>query len=156
MLTAIPGWLGQSTLYRDDAPARLMTTAVDLYDRSHSQGRRACIRSMLLKSPHHLLKLDALSSAAHDAGLRTVPTRQIRGSENRSADFDSDFHPLQARTRDRWVSIAMARFVGATLPPIELIQVGDIYYVRDGHHRLSVSRALGEEFIEAHVITRTM
>ena len=50
------------------------------------------------------------------------------------------------------MSVAVARFCGDTLPLVELIQLGDHYYVRDGHHRISVARALGEEYIDAKVI----
>lgn len=88
----------------------------------------------------------------HYAGSRTVPIQRIKGSEGRSNDFDSDFNPIQSRTMDRWVSIAVARSFGETLPLIELIQLGADYYVRDGHHRISVARALGEEYIDAMVI----
>jgi hypothetical protein len=85
------------------------------------------------------------------AGIRPVSINKITGSEGRSADFDADFLPLHERTRDRWISIAKARLSGRGLPPVELVQVGDAYYVRDGHHRISVARALGEEAIDAEV-----
>jgi hypothetical protein len=80
-----------------------------------------------------------------------VPIQQIWGSEGRSADFDALFYPRQAHSQGRWVGIAAARMMGLVLPPVELIQVGDGYFVRDGHHRISVARALGEEYIEAEV-----
>ena len=48
--------------------------------------------------------------------------------------------------------MAQAKLDGTVLPPVELIQVGDIYFVRDGHHRISVARALGEEYIDAEII----
>jgi hypothetical protein len=85
------------------------------------------------------------------AGSRTVPIKRIKGSEGRSGDFDSDFNPRNARTMDRWLSVADAYSHGATLPAIELIQLGEDYFVRDGHHRVSVSRAFGEEYIDARV-----
>ena len=87
----------------------------------------------------------------HYAGVRTVPLSRIKGSEGRSSDFDCDFNPLHARTRDRWMSIAIARSQGDILPLIELIQLGEDYFVRDGHHRISVARALSEEYIDAVV-----
>jgi hypothetical protein len=87
----------------------------------------------------------------HYAGVRTVPLNRIKGSEGRSGDFDCDFTPLHARTRDRWMSIAIARSQGDILPLIELIQLGEDYFVRDGHHRISVARALSEEYIDAVV-----
>ncbi len=87
----------------------------------------------------------------HYSGLQTVPVRRIVGSEGRTADFDARFRPLHQRFRDRWVSVAAARLRGLRLPPVELIAIGAHYYVRDGHHRISVALALGEEFIEANV-----
>jgi hypothetical protein len=88
----------------------------------------------------------------HYAGSRTVAIHRIKGSEGRSDDFDCDFNPVHSRTRDRWISVALARFQGDTLPLVELIQLGDDYYVRDGHHRISVARGLGEEYVDAKVI----
>lgn len=97
------------------------------------------------------------SGAGHDShtrrylGLRTVPLNEIVGSEGRSQDFDAQFRPLSAHNKDRWVGIAVARFLGITLPPVELIQVGSSYYVRDGNHRISVALALGQAEIDAQV-----
>ena len=88
----------------------------------------------------------------HDAGSRTVPIKRIKGSEGRSGDFDCDFNPMQTRTFARWMSVAVARSSGETLPLVELIQLGDDYFVRDGHHRISVARVLGEEYVDAKVI----
>jgi hypothetical protein len=51
----------------------------------------------------------------------------------------------------RWLRIAAARDQGKVLPPVVLVQVGDVYFVRDGHHRISVARALGQQDIEAQV-----
>lgn len=86
-----------------------------------------------------------------DVGLATVSIARITGSEGRCCDFDREFNPLQDHTRQRWLSIAKARAQGIPLPPVDLIQVQDSYYVRDGHHRISVARALGQEQIEANV-----
>jgi hypothetical protein len=80
-----------------------------------------------------------------------IPIEKIVGSEGRVQDFDHDFHPLTDHTEQRWISIAVARRQGKSLPPVELIQVGEEYYVRDGHHRVSVARALGQQEIEAHI-----
>jgi hypothetical protein len=85
-------------------------------------------------------------------GLQLVPIARIVGSEGRSGDFDSQFRPLQEQTRHRWYSVARARLQDIPLPPVALIRVGDDYYVRDGHHRLSVARAYGQQMIEAQVI----
>jgi uncharacterized ParB-like nuclease family protein len=85
------------------------------------------------------------------AGLRTVPVKQIRGSEGRVSDFDRDFNPLQDRTQERWLGIATARRRGKDLPPVHLVQVDDLYFVLDGHHRISVAQALGQKYMEAQV-----
>jgi hypothetical protein len=100
--------------------------------------------------------LRALPNGMHPGssleGVQTVPIARIQGSENRCRDFDTAFHPLVNHNQERWLSVAMARLRGRNLPPVELIRVSDTYYVRDGHHRISVARALGEEFIEASVM----
>jgi hypothetical protein len=87
----------------------------------------------------------------HYAGQREVPLDQIRGTEGRLNAFDDHFHPLTEQSRRRWVSIVRARKQGFDLPPVNLIQVGNIYFVRDGHHRISVARALGQTTITAQV-----
>jgi hypothetical protein len=84
-------------------------------------------------------------------GLRTVRIDQIIASESRCQDFDRSFHPLNLKNKDRWVSVATAFTVGIALPAIDLVKVGDTYLVRDGHHRISVSKALGIDFIEASI-----
>ncbi len=86
------------------------------------------------------------------AGVQTISVREIIGSEDRSGDFDIDFNPLRESTRDRWLSVFAAWVRGVSLPPIELVRGPDGYYVRDGHHRLSVARALGEDYVEAVVM----
>jgi uncharacterized ParB-like nuclease family protein len=90
--------------------------------------------------------------SSHDSGIRTVPIDRIRGSLGRTEDFDAAFRPLKAHTRARWLSVASAWVYEVALPPVELVQVGELYFVRDGHHRLSVAKAFGQESIEATVI----
>jgi hypothetical protein len=85
------------------------------------------------------------------AGLQLVPIAKIRGSEGRCDDFDADFRPLKSHNRDRWVSVALARSHDVALPPAELVQVNDAYFVRDGHHRISVAKLAGQLEIEAEV-----
>ncbi len=80
-----------------------------------------------------------------------IPLNQIKGSENRPADFDANFCPLKSEDRDRWVGIAELILLQGNFEAVNLIQVEDVYFVRDGHHRVSVARALGVEFIDAEV-----
>ncbi len=84
-------------------------------------------------------------------GLRQIPVCAIRGSENRTTDFDSEFYPLAEHLEERWSRVAAAFLKGHPFPPIDVIQVGDTYYVRDGHHRVSVARAFGQTHIDAIV-----
>ena len=102
----------------------------------------------------HLPKGDAASARrpAREATVVNVPLSQFVGSEGRVGDFDSVFNPLNDNTRDRWIGIAVARRRGDTLPPVELIQARDGYYVRDGHHRISVARSAGQQEIEARIV----
>jgi hypothetical protein len=66
--------------------------------------------------------------------------------------FDRQFRPTTARVRARWERIANAMRRGETLPPISVYRIGDVHFVRDGHHRVSVARALGRSEIEAYVV----
>lgn len=85
-------------------------------------------------------------------GLQTVPLDQIVGSEGRFRDFDRAFFPLKKHTIERWLSLAKARYQSVALPPVDLVKVGDSYFVMDGNHRISVARAWGQQFIEAEVV----
>jgi hypothetical protein len=87
----------------------------------------------------------------HSLGLRSVEIDRIVGTESRTNDFDADFNPRHDRMLHRWVRIAELQLSQATLPAVELIAVGNEYFVRDGHHRISVARALGSAFIDAQV-----
>ncbi len=94
----------------------------------------------------------ARSINSHSLGIRSVPLDQIHGSENRSGDFDAKFYPTRYEDRQRWVNIAKLRLLHVDLQAVSLIQVGEVYFVRDGHHRISVARALGEKYIDADVV----
>jgi len=127
-----------------------------LYARSCSAGRVGQIWARLRGQSRGLLDLTAVAAAGaigdrRAAGTQTVPIRQIRGSEGRCKDFDGAFHPLNAHTEERWVRVAMAYLRGLGLPPVELIQIGAVYFVRDGHHRISAAAALGQQEIDAMV-----
>ncbi len=87
-----------------------------------------------------------------DRGEQEIPLDRIRGSENRARDFDAGFNPLKAYLRERWVRLYMAMAQGEGMPPIDVYQVGEVYFVKDGHHRVSVARRLGWETISAHVV----
>ena len=84
-------------------------------------------------------------------GLRVIPLDAIVGSVDRTRDFDRQFRPTTGRVRARWERIAAAMRRGESLPPIDVYRIGDLHFVRDGHHRVSVGRALGRRDIDAYV-----
>jgi hypothetical protein len=84
-------------------------------------------------------------------GLQVVPLDRIVGTVDRGRDFDRRFRPTSRRVRSRWEQIATAVRRGQPLPPIDVLKIGEIYFVRDGHHRVSVARALGRADIDAYV-----
>ena len=87
-----------------------------------------------------------------DAGHQVVQLEDIVGTVGRGAEFDRAFRPTSSQVRGRWERLATAMRRGEAIPPIELYKVGEVYFVRDGHHRVSVARALGRGDIDAHVI----
>lgn len=84
-------------------------------------------------------------------GLEQVDVDSIVGTVDRTRDFDRDFNPTTPRLRERWERIAAAQRRGEAMPPIDVYRVGDLHFVRDGHHRVSVARAQGLETIAAYV-----
>jgi hypothetical protein len=133
----------------------LLHSALHLFNQARARAAGVRIKHALLRRKSELLALDAI--AAHQVrsrsygGLQDVAIDQICGSMDRIGDFDLRFHPLDDRLRGRWINIAMARFQAVPLPPVKLVQVGCCYFVEDGHHRISVARALGEAAIDAEV-----
>ncbi len=84
-------------------------------------------------------------------GPKVVPLDAIVGTIDRAREFDRRFRPTSARVRSRWEQIAAAMRRGESMPPVDLVRIGQIYFVRDGHHRVSVARALGRTDVDAIV-----
>lgn len=84
-------------------------------------------------------------------GVQQVPLEKIVGSLNRYHQFDRAFLPLDDSSAERWQRIAHAFYKEISLPPIVLYKVGEVYFVVDGHHRVSVARQQGLKIIEAEV-----
>jgi hypothetical protein len=126
--------------------------------RAHSRARREEMLARIGRKPTTLLPFEALSAILK--GYQQVPRRQtemipldrIVGSVGRYKDFTRDFLPKSMAMRDRWAKVeqAMESMVGT--PAIEVYRLGDVYFVADGNHRVSVARAAGFDAIEAHVI----
>ncbi|QEC48878.1 chromosome partitioning protein ParB [Baekduia soli] len=118
------------------------------------------LRRWLRREPgdiDHILPFDEVVTALgrlqeRDTGLKVVPLDAIVGTVDRPKGFDRHFRPTTPHVRARWERIATAMRRGEEMPPVDLYKVGDVYFVRDGHHRVSVSRTLGLDVIEAHVV----
>jgi len=106
--------------------------------------------------PNQLLSFDEVKEKLRlggpiYGGVKTIRMDQIVGSLNRYQDFDRAFLPTQSETAERWQRVGLAYYKDISLPPILLYKVGQVYFVVDGHHRVSVAREQGQEFIEAEV-----
>ncbi|WP_329071759.1 chromosome partitioning protein ParB [Amycolatopsis sp. NBC_01480] len=89
-------------------------------------------------------------------GLRVIRLDSIAGTVDRSRDFDRRFRPTSGRVRERWERLALAARRGEEIPPIEVYRVGELHFIIDGHHRVSVALAQGLSTIEAFVtVVRT-
>lgn len=96
--------------------------------------------------------VDALGRVSEQPlGLKEIPVDHIVGSVDKVRDFDQKFRPTSGRARERWERLALAVRTGQTFPPIDVYQIGEMYFVRDGHHRVSVCRALDVPVIDADV-----
>jgi hypothetical protein len=84
-------------------------------------------------------------------GLQVVPLDSIVGTVDRTREFDRRFRPTSRRVRDRWQRVAEAQRRGEAMPPISVYRIGDMHFVEDGHHRVSVARAQGRADIDAYV-----
>lgn len=134
-----------------------VSPAQQLFAHSDRRSWSDRVKSIIKGPANQLVALNAATaqgvpSSSRFVGVQTVPVSQIRGtsSQGRVQDFDADFNLLNPRNEARWVSVAAAWQQGK-LPPVSLIQVGNTYFVQDGHHRISVVRAAGQDEIEAEV-----
>src|SRR5512147_382281 len=135
----------------------------ELTERARSDFSRARFKAFLNRisavvsgRPTRLLSYDDVKSALHIGGpiyrgVRTVRVEDIVGSLNRYHEFDRVFLPASDKLAERWQSVNRAFYQEVSLPPVVLYKVGQVYFVVDGHHRVSVAREQGQLFIEAEV-----
>jgi len=103
-----------------------------------------------------LLAFDEVKEKLHIGGpvyrgVQSVPLAKVVGSVDRYRDFDRLFLPTQSHTEDRWRRVNRAWYQDISLPPVQLYKVGEVYFVVDGNHRVSVARNRGQEYIDAEV-----
>ena len=106
--------------------------------------------------PTTLLSYDEIKEKLHIGGpiyrgVKTILVDQIAGSLNRYHEFDRAFLPKEDQLASRWQKVDRAFYQDIHLPPVVLYKVGEVYFVVDGHHRVSVAREQGQEFIEAEI-----
>ena len=114
------------------------------------------IRGLISGQPTRLLSYDEVRTTLHLGGpiyrgIQTVPIDQIVGSLNRYGEFDRAFKPVDDHLAERWQRVDSAYYKAVGLPPVLLYKVGEVYFVVDGHHRVSVAREQGQKDIDAEV-----
>jgi hypothetical protein len=140
-----------SNAYGSESRAR------DLFDAACLKGLVSKGKAFFTGKKNTLLGMNSLIqgkkiSTSHYQGKQKVSIDKIKGSEGRCEDFNSTFQPLKGHSRNRWISIACAFEQGVALPPVDLLKIGDVYVVRDGHHRISVAKAFGASSVDAEVV----
>lgn len=136
---------------------RVSQTARDDFERAHRRAFVGDLIATLKREPNWLLSFEDVKQqlpikGQHYVGMRQVPISQIIGSVDRYHDFNRAFLPTQTHTRPRWESVDRAALTDVALPPVQLYKVGDVYFVKDGNHRVSVAKERGVEYIDAEVL----
>jgi hypothetical protein len=130
------------------------------FDFSRARRRRALARlaARLRRADdvNHILPFEEVVQALGRVGERRlgeqlIPLDSIVGTVDRSREFDRAFRPTSPRVRERWQRINLAQRRGQAMPPIDVYRIGELHFVKDGHHRVSVARALGHRDINAYV-----
>ena len=130
------------------------------FDFSRARRRRALSRvSARLRRAedvNHILPFEEVVRALGRIGERRLGEQPIAldsivGTVDRSREFDRSFRPTSPRVRERWQRINLAQRKGQALPPIDVYRIGELHFVKDGHHRVSVARAFGHRDINAYV-----
>lgn len=126
-----------------------MTRFASLVRQVRRASRRSGSRSAVLPLSDSLGALGEQSWS--EARLAEVPVKQIAGTVARVDDFDRAFRPRRRHLRNRWEKVAAGATVRGAFSPLQLVQLGELYFVVDGHHRVSVARANGIDVMDAVV-----
>lgn len=142
---------------RQHMPSNFIQQAQADFDSAHWKSNFRQMLAALTHQSNQLLPYDQVLrllpvSGQHYVGMRQVPIDAIVGSVGRFQDFDRAFLPRGKATRGRWESIDRAHLMDIDLPAIEVYKLGEVYFVKDGNHRVSVARERGQAFIDAVVI----
>lgn len=126
------------------------------FEKALRKGFWRSILTWFTQQDNNLLPFDEIRkalpvSSQFDIGMKEIPLDQIVGSVGRYQDFDRVFLPRFHFMSARWMSINKAHYQDIILPPIEVYKLGEVYFVRDGNHRVSVARQRGQAYIDASV-----
>jgi nucleotide-binding universal stress UspA family protein len=132
------------------------SSAIEDYRRARRQAMLKDILARFTGDSSHLLSFDEVRQSlkaqnSSECGLMEIPIESIVGSVNRYSDFTRDFLPRENVIPERWARVDMAITDPVGVPPIEVYKIGDIYFVKDGNHRVSVARQIGAKIIQAYV-----
>ncbi len=129
-------------------------------DFSRARTREKLQKILNLPNPNRtaMLSLREVREILHPSsesyrGMQVVSIDRIVGSEGRYADFNKQFLPRHEHMRNRWTRVDEARITDIPLPAIHLYEIGGVYFVRDGNHRVSVARSQGTMSIDAEVVS---
>jgi hypothetical protein len=130
--------------------------AYEDFERAYHRSWWRSVIARLTGRSNELLPFDEVRQSLpyrgqRDIGLQTVPLEKIVGSVGRYRDFDRAFLPTQRQTTERWVNVRKAHYRDVLLPPVDLYKIGDVYFVKDGNHRVSVARERNQTDIDAYV-----
>ncbi len=126
------------------------------FSKAISKGFMQELKHLLKLRSERLLPFDEVKDKLElwyvkELGVRSVPIASVIGSQGRYRSFTRNFLPLQETLRSRWKQIEAAVSSGKDLTPVELYKVCDAYFVKDGHHRISVAKSRNQRTIEARV-----
>ncbi len=149
---------GQPTRFATDSAGRstpLPSPQERDFDRARKQAFIQDVLSLMRFDPPNLLPFETVRQRLGLGeqtyrGVQTIPLAQIAGSVGRASDFTRTFLPRADRMRARWQKVGQTS-AERGLAPIQVYKVGQVYFVLDGNHRVSVARQAGRETIQAHV-----
>ncbi len=130
--------------------------AIEKYKRSRTSAQIEDLLSLVTSEKTDLVSYDEVAKRLNarqqvEAGIQVVPLDQIVGSVGRYRDFTRTFLPRAGANAERWARLDAAMNSLEGFPPIDLFKIGEVYFVRDGNHRVSVARANDLTHIEAYV-----
>jgi hypothetical protein len=130
--------------------------ARDRFRRNVTQAQMGDLLGLVTGADRDLVSYDDVVAKLHarqqiEKGTQMVPLENIVGSVGRYRDFTRNFLPRSAVNEERWTRLDAALNSMEGFPPVELFKIGEVYFVRDGNHRVSVARANGSTHIEAYV-----